>query len=1317
MGVLQEISVRRLGFPVRVPVREFAATYAPVVGVSMDAIAVEGGTGDGEEANDGKEQQEEWRKICVRILENKPAQEGMSGYLLKQRTANEVGEESEGGGWERWYFVLRDAWLSYYTEEAAHTKGDKPQGALLLGKDSEVLVEAGKNGVSATLLVVTAGVTALMVQMEDGAGVEKWVKYMRKKIEMLKVLGDGEEEEGGDGADGVARSRGQQQQKEKEKEEDWMVGRTTVFLREGHLQKMGGALYIAKRHAASSAINAAARAWCTRRLRKKREAAVLVLQTASRGFVRKKKARRFMETVVSAQARARMVVHRRRQLARKKAVVMLAARIRGTGARREYVLKQGAVNVLQNSLGRAIVTRRKYQRGKHAILVLQARTRSRQPQLLLKQARAAVRLIQGVARVRNSRNERGRAILKRRTAASRLVNWTRGSMQRLRFVRIRASMTAMQALARSTAQRQWYKREVVRVTTAVVEVQRMGRGMVVRVRLLLRVVSRTCRGWLWVMEMPPFSIDSLPQSGKSKGGKTGLFGRKRKVLLPPPPVEDKEDAEQEGQGDVKAKEKSRRARVTSKATHGRHRTMTTGWKGAPWKRRYFELFPLAPPAGGGGDAEASTNDAGIRTGVKVTIDGLKSKPQHNGASATVVSFDSTSGRWHVQMDDGKTLALKPINLIATEGKHISNGASDETPRDRASRAEFSLAWYTEQQHSRSWQFSQEVLEAGGATASGAGVRGWTWRGKQNGNATPTNELAVREVLLATRSCCMKIGKLPGLDDGDVGQTGNGMPLLQLRAVDRTTGKLVELLMLCCSNGQAPNQPRTRSTSRALSFARSIRSRSSSRSSPPSPSFEAVPAPTASASHAYPDALAGWAAELRLKMIRPHLMALQSRQLSVSRLIGTMHEVEGGMGGRALAAGWGLGLAAASGGSYEQAQRQGQEEEQRQEEVVTRLRLATFDRIPGFGVPSHEREGGATGSTTDRLPKAKTRTRAVSRPGPKVMTAEEFVKKVYVLVEQQQRKEAEEFEVKLEKQAQLQGRKLSEPSAAALAPDRATRDAFAHLVRIAAGKGRGGGVASQANATTGGSGAAGGEEASVPFRVLLQLPQIRELAELTKGELLAVGEFVWRKSGDNAKNVKSKIVWRISGDNAQNIKSQSSWQKAGAVYGQFKLFLELIDGLLRAKELAIDEAADSAAEAAEAAEAAVMVAVAAVAAALAAEEERDEYEDAFSTANEDAFSTANEDTFSTAIDGSSNNRSNGAMLQSFKSKKEMHSGRGRQQQKKRQQQQQQQKRKQGSMKAKRKTHRQSLLVDMGEIYGSALHRDSEVLGFSPMTDAD
>jgi hypothetical protein len=69
MGVLQEIGVRRLGFPVRVPVREFAATYAPVVGISVHVEA-------GQEL-----EQEAWRKICIQILENRPAQEGVAGYL------------------------------------------------------------------------------------------------------------------------------------------------------------------------------------------------------------------------------------------------------------------------------------------------------------------------------------------------------------------------------------------------------------------------------------------------------------------------------------------------------------------------------------------------------------------------------------------------------------------------------------------------------------------------------------------------------------------------------------------------------------------------------------------------------------------------------------------------------------------------------------------------------------------------------------------------------------------------------------------------------------------------------------------------------------------------------------------------------------------------------------------------------------------------------------------------------------------------------------------------------------------------------------
>jgi hypothetical protein len=55
-------------------------------------------------------------------------------------------------------------------------------------------------------------------------------------------------------------------------------------------------------------------------------------------------------------------------------------------------------------------------------------------------------------------------------------------------------------------------------------------------------------------------------------------------------------------------------------------------------------------------------EAVLKPGAKVIIDGLKSKPELNGSEATAVSFDADTGRWNVKTGSGSVLALKAANL-------------------------------------------------------------------------------------------------------------------------------------------------------------------------------------------------------------------------------------------------------------------------------------------------------------------------------------------------------------------------------------------------------------------------------------------------------------------------------------------------------------------------------------------------------------------------------------------------------------------------------------------------------------------------------
>ena len=55
--------------------------------------------------------------------------------------------------------------------------------------------------------------------------------------------------------------------------------------------------------------------------------------------------------------------------------------------------------------------------------------------------------------------------------------------------------------------------------------------------------------------------------------------------------------------------------------------------------------------------------ATFSTGELVLVQGLQSKPEHNGTAASVLSFDDAKGRYVVQLvGSGTTLSLKPVNL-------------------------------------------------------------------------------------------------------------------------------------------------------------------------------------------------------------------------------------------------------------------------------------------------------------------------------------------------------------------------------------------------------------------------------------------------------------------------------------------------------------------------------------------------------------------------------------------------------------------------------------------------------------------------------
>lgn len=62
-------------------------------------------------------------------------------------------------------------------------------------------------------------------------------------------------------------------------------------------------------------------------------------------------------------------------------------------------------------------------------------------------------------------------------------------------------------------------------------------------------------------------------------------------------------------------------------------------------------------------------------GTRVTVCGLQAKPELNGASATILEFDRTSGRYATAFrDSGNMLGLKPVNVVPNEANTTTNSA-------------------------------------------------------------------------------------------------------------------------------------------------------------------------------------------------------------------------------------------------------------------------------------------------------------------------------------------------------------------------------------------------------------------------------------------------------------------------------------------------------------------------------------------------------------------------------------------------------------------------------------------------------------------
>ena len=70
----------------------------------------------------------------------------------------------------------------------------------------------------------------------------------------------------------------------------------------------------------------------------------------------------------------------------------------------------------------------------------------------------------------------------------------------------------------------------------------------------------------------------------------------------------------------------------------------------------------------------------IVAGGTVRISGLKSRPELNGQRGVVVSFHTASGRYHVKLDSGEMVALRPACSESRASFGSSRGVGDDDPQ-------------------------------------------------------------------------------------------------------------------------------------------------------------------------------------------------------------------------------------------------------------------------------------------------------------------------------------------------------------------------------------------------------------------------------------------------------------------------------------------------------------------------------------------------------------------------------------------------------------------------------------------------------------
>ena len=93
------------------------------------------------------------------------------------------------------------------------------------------------------------------------------------------------------------------------------------------------------------------------------------------------------------------------------------------------------------------------------------------------------------------------------------------------------------------------------------------------------------------------------------------------------------------------------------------RPLQQGLEQAEAKMNVGGYTHAAAPGKAIGEPQPEPEPSALSVGGKVTVQGLKGAPQHNGKEGVIQSFEQAKGRYVVELSTGETLALKTDKTV------------------------------------------------------------------------------------------------------------------------------------------------------------------------------------------------------------------------------------------------------------------------------------------------------------------------------------------------------------------------------------------------------------------------------------------------------------------------------------------------------------------------------------------------------------------------------------------------------------------------------------------------------------------------------